>query len=444
MTAPLEIPRTDRRNFLRLGGGLAVLGVAGTPLLSACGGLQSDPGTSTGSGSAGRTVKIGYVSPQTGALAPFGEADSFVVGQVQKQFAASPLTIGGQPTTVEILVRDSQSDSKRAGDVASELILNEQVNLMLVSSTPDTTNPVSDQCEANGVPCISTVAPWQPWLFGRGGTPDKPFTWTYHFFWGLEDVESVFLDMWGQVDGGKKVAALWPNDPDGKAWGDPKTGFPPVIGKEGYSVIDPGFYANGTTDFTAQISKFKSSGAELLAGVPIPPDFITFWKQAAQQGFRPKLATVGKALLFPSTVAALGDLGDNLGTEVWWTPTHPYTSSLSKQTAKELADSFTAETGKPWTQPIGFVHALFEVAAAALTASGAPDDRQKVVDALKTLKVSTVVGELDWTSGPAANVAKTPLVGGQWRKAGSGYELTVVSNADHPEIPAAGKVQALR
>ena len=32
----------------------------------------------------------------------------------------------------------------------------------------------------------------------------------------------------------------------------------------------------------------------------IPPDFATFWSQAAQQGFKPKIVTIGKALLFPS------------------------------------------------------------------------------------------------------------------------------------------------
>jgi branched-chain amino acid transport system substrate-binding protein len=30
-----------------------------------------------------RVIKIGYVSPQTGPLAPFGEADSFVVDQIR-------------------------------------------------------------------------------------------------------------------------------------------------------------------------------------------------------------------------------------------------------------------------------------------------------------------------------------------------------------------------
>jgi branched-chain amino acid transport system substrate-binding protein len=112
-------------------------------------------------------------------------------------------------------------------------------------------------------------------------------------------------------------------------------------------MTDPGHYANGTQDFTAQISRFKAEQVDVLAGLPIPPDFTTFWKQAAQQGFRPRIATIGKALLFPSTIDALGDLGQNLGTEVRWSPAHPYTSSLTGQTAKQLADAYTAQTSKP-------------------------------------------------------------------------------------------------
>ena len=440
MTSPAPF---DRRTFLKIGG-LASAAVLGGPALAACSsGLKEETPAPAGTAGAGRTVTIGYVSPQTGALAPFGEADAFVTAQLTAYAKDKGFTIGGTRSDARILVRDSQSDAKRAGDVAADLILKDNVDLMLVASTPDTTNPVADQCEANGVPCISSVAPWQPYYFGRGATPDKPFRWTYHFFWGLEDVEAVYQDMWDRVPSNKKVAALWPNDPDGKAWGDPKTGFPPVVAKRGYSMVDPGFYANGTQDFTAQISLFKSEGAQLLAGVPIPPDFTTFWKQAAQQGFQPRLATIGKALLFPSTIAALGDLGQNLGTEVWWTPSHPYRSSLTGQSAKELADAYTTDTGKQWTQPIGFVHALFEVAAAALAKASAPDDKQGIVDALKALQVETIVGPLAWGSGPVPNVAKTPLVGGQWRKAGSSFDLVVVSNTGHTDIPAGGKVQAL-
>jgi branched-chain amino acid transport system substrate-binding protein len=292
------------------------------------------------------------------------------------------------------------------------------------------------------VPCITTVAPWQPFYFGRGATPDRPFAWTYHFFWGLEDVEQVYQDMWGQVGTNRRAAALWPNDPDGNAW---SADFPNAVAGAGYTITDPGLYENGTQDFTAQISAFRAADAQVLLGVPIPPDFATFWQQAQQQGFRPRVATVAKALLFPSAVEAIGPSADNLCTEVWWSPQHPFTSSLTGQRAADLAAAYEQSTGRQWTQPVGFVHALFEVAAAALTRAGSPEPRA-VADALGALRVSTIVGELDWTAGPVRNVAKTPLVGGQWRStpgAARPFDLVIVSNSLAPQIPTAGRVEPL-
>ena len=87
---------------------------------------------------------------------------------------------------VEIIVKDSQSKENRAAEVAADLIHKDKVDLLLVASTPETTNPVGDQAETNEVPCISTMSPWQPWFFARGGKPDAGFKYTYHYFWGLE------------------------------------------------------------------------------------------------------------------------------------------------------------------------------------------------------------------------------------------------------------------
>jgi branched-chain amino acid transport system substrate-binding protein len=421
----------DRRRFLQLAA------LSGAATLAGC--KQSDSG-----GGATRTIKLGYVSPQTGPLAGFGEADNFILGGVRNALKDG-LEVGGTSYPVEIIVKDSQSDVSRAATVATDLINGNQVDLMLVASTPETTNPVADQCEANGVPCISSVAPWQPWFFGRKGDPAKPFKWTWHFFWGLEDIIAVFTDMWGQVDTNKVVAALWPNDGDGNAWGDPKLGFPPPLKEQGYRIVDPGRFQNLTEDFSSQITRFKDAKAEIVTGVPLPPDFTNFWKQASQQGFRPKIASVGKALLFPASVEALGDLGDGMSTEVWWSPTHPFKSSLTGATAAQLAEEYQRQTGKQWTQPIGFVHALFEVAAAALKRAGKLDDRQALSDAIKATTQDTIVGKISWAGGPVPNVAKTPLVGGQWRK-GTGkfkYDLVIVSNKAHPEIPTAGRLEPI-
>ena len=388
------------------------------------------------------TIKVGMVTPQTGPIAGFGAADEFIVDQMSAWFAANPIEAGGKKYQIETIIKDSQSDPKRAGEVAAELINTDGVDVVMAHGTPDTVNPVADQCEANAVPCITSDAPWQAYYFGRGATPEKPFKYTYHFFWGLEDVTRIFLDIWSQVPTNKKVGGLFPNDPDGKTWAG---AFPDVLKEAGYTLNDPGLYENGTQDFSAQISAFKKDNDEILTGVPIPPDFTNFWKQAKQQGYNPKVATIGKALLFPSSVEALGPIGNGLTTEVWWSPTYPFKSSVTGQSAAELAAAWTDASGKQWTQPIGFVEALYEVLNAAIIAAGGPD-KEAIIKAMSTLKVDTIVGPLDWTSGPVANVSKTPLAGGQWRLAEDGqfpWDLVIVSNAGAPELPVASKVEPL-
>lgn len=389
------------------------------------------------------TIKIGYVSPQTGPLAPFGEADKWVIDQMKAAFKGG-LTIGGKKYDVQILLKDSQSNPNRAGEVASDLVLKDKVALMLTAGTPETANPVSDVCELNEVPCISSVVPWQPWFFGRKGDPAKGFNFTYHMFWGLEDVIANFTNGWNSVSTNKKVGGLFPNDGDGNAWGDKELGFPKPLAGMGYTLTDPGRFQNGTQDFSAQIAAFKKDGVEIVTGVVIPPDAKTFLTQAKQQGFKPKIITLGKALLFPGAIEALGDLGYGLTTEVWWSPSHPFTSSLTKQSAKALADSYEASTRKQWTQPIGFAHALFEVAADALKRSkgvGAKDVR----DAVAATAMNTVVGPVKWGGGgPFKNVSKTPLVLGQWNK-GTKYkvELTIINNEAAKNIPTGGSIKLI-
>jgi branched-chain amino acid transport system substrate-binding protein len=395
---------------------------------------------------AANKIRIGYVSPKTGPLAAFAEADGFILRGVRAALKDG-LKAGGKTLSVEIIEKDSQSNPNRASDVTSQLILNDDVHLVVVASTPETTNPVSDQCEVNQVPCISTVAPWQSWFFTRSGNPNKGFDYTWHFFWGLEDVIGVYTGMWHQLETNKIVGGLFPNDGDGNAWSDPKRGFPPVLASQGFKLVDPGRYQDLTDDFTAQITAFKSGRCEILTGVVIPPEFTTFWTQARQQGFRPQIASVGKALLFPVAVEALGEASNNLSTEVWWSPNHPFRSSLNGMSARQLADAYTAVTHKQWTQPTGFVHALFEVGVDAIKRAADPTDHDVINKAVQATKLETIVGPIAWTGKPVKNVAKTPLVGGQWRRNAPGapfrYDLVITENSLAPEIPTGSRMQAI-
>lgn len=393
----------------------------------------------------GAKIRIGYVSPQSGPLAGFAESDAYNI----EAFLGTQV---GQ--NFEVIVKDSQSDPNRAAAVAKELIVDDEINLMIVASTPETTNPVATTCEAEGMPVISTKAPWQPWFIGQQGNPGdpvswKPFNYAFHYFWGLEDVIAVFLNMWNQVETNRQVGGLFPNDGDGNAWGDPNVGVGPGFAAQGYTLHDPGRYQNLNDDFTAQINAFKAANAEIVTGVVIPPDFTTFRNQALQQGFTPKIITVAKAILFPQSVEALGEAGHNLSSEVWWSNTHPFKSSLTGQSASDLAADFTAKTSRPWTQPIGFVHSLFEVASNVMGRVSDVTDADAVAAAIAATDLDTMVGKIAWNGEGVpdfakTNVTKTPLVGGQWRRKEDGtFDLVIVDNQTAPAIPTGGTMEAL-
>lgn len=434
-------PGLSRRKLLRATG-LGVTGLAAGPLLSAC--KVGSGSSSSGGATSTPTIKIGFVSPRTGSTAGFGEPDSYVLDQARKALA-SGLTIGGKKYNVTIIDKDSQSNPQRAAQVATDLINSEGVDLMLTTSTPETVNPVSDAAEAAGVPCISTVVPWEAWYFGRGakaGQP-SPFKFTYHFCFGTEQFASAYTHLWPQVSTDKKVGVMWPNDSDGNAI---RQALGPLLAKAGYTIVDPGAYTDGTNDYSSQIAKFKAQNCEIFNTFPIPPDFATFWQQAAQQGYKPKIAQIAKTGLFPSQVESLGAIGVGLASGAYWTPTFPYKSSLTNMSSKDLSDAYQSTAGKQWTQQLGASMALFDAGAAALKAAADPKNKAGLAKAIGTLSVETPIGNLQWGKGPVANVVATPIIGGQWvaAAAGSKYKLDFVlcENSADPNVPIASKLKA--
>ncbi|WP_220213550.1 ABC transporter substrate-binding protein [Streptomyces shenzhenensis] len=443
-TSPMSEPSPEpgRRQILRTAGlGISAMAL-GSPLLAACKVGSGDSGSSGGKDTTG-TLKIGFVSPRTGAAAGFGEPDAYVLGLARKAFAGG-LTIGGKKYAVKIIDKDGQSNPQRGSQVASDLINGEGVDLMLTTSTPETVNPVSDACEAAGVPCISTVVPWEAWYFGRGAKPGQKqaFTYTFHFCFGVEQFHQAYTHLWPQVKTNKKVGVMWPNDSDGNAI---RESLGPLLKKDGYGIVDPGAYTDGTNDYSSQISRFKSDHCEIFNTFPIPSDFATFWRQAAQQGYKPKIVQVAKTGLFPSQVEALGPLGIGIAGGAYWTPTFPYSSSLTKISSKDLADGYQKSSGKQWTQQLGPSLALFDVAAAALQAATDPKDKKAVAKAIGRLDVQTPVGRLQWGKGPNANVVAAPILGGQWVQAakGSPYKLDFVlcENSSDPNVPVAARLR---
>jgi len=350
------------------------------------------------------------------------------------------ITIGSKKYKINIIVQDSQSSPTRAGQVAQQLILQSHADLILTTSTPETTNPVAGACEKLHTPCLSTVVPWESWYAGLGGNPISPtttFQYATMFFFGLKEFQGCFAPMWNRVHTNKVVACQYPNDSDGNAF---RGGFEPLIKASGYKVVDGGGYTDGATSFTSMISLFKSKQCEVFSNCPLPPDFNTFWTEASQQGFKPKIATVAKVLLFPADTKALGPLVKNIATDSWWGPYMPNTSSLTGETASALAAGYQSQTGNQWVQSIGSTYSLFEVAKEAFSAVSDPHNHAEVANALHNVSYTGMCGSLDFANGPAPGVGIIQPLGVQWKKSTGTFpfEMTVVDNSLNPNV----KVQA--
>ena len=84
-----------------------------------------------------------------------------------------------------------------------------------------------------------------------------------------------------------------------------------------------------------------------------------------------------------------------------------------------------------------------------LKRSAEKNDPKAVVAAIAATNLQTVVGPIAWNGKelpPFAqkNIAKTPLVGGQWRlRDGTKYDIVITDNKTAPAIPVGGKMEPI-
>jgi branched-chain amino acid transport system substrate-binding protein len=474
----------SRREFLKLAGvagaGIALTGgLAG--VVAACGesttttaseATTSTAGTTTTAGGAtttsapattattsaegGREIRVGFISPRTGNLAAFGVADGYCIDR-WNEFVAGGLVCGdGKNHPIKIIVQDSQSDTNRAAQVAGDLILNDKVDVVTACSTPEVVNPIADQAEALGTPCLTCQAPMEPYFFGRGGAPDKPFKWTYHLFWGLTEYMATSLDLWTQLPTNKVIGAMWPNDTDGNAF---RPAFTPFMQEKGFTVVDSGPFQSGTEDFTDIITKFKAAGVEIITGVVIPPDWTNFWNQSVQQGLKVKVVDIAKPTLFATTMEALGDIGYGLAGPAWFHPNFPFKSSLTGESAADMCLDFEERNQVQWQPPI-MDYVNFEWVVDVLKRTPDVDDKEAFMKAVvETNMKDSIAGPFDFTAPvqmgtphPVPNVVSTQLFGGQWVKGTTQnpwsikvwpYDLKIVSTVAAPALTPQGKLEPL-
>ncbi len=381
-------------------------------------------------------ILVGRPVPKTGPIAAFAEStpwlDNRALAEINKD-GGIYIKEYGKKVPLKVKILDTESNPTKAAEIGSRLIVKDKIDMMYVSSTPATVNPVAGVCERYKVPSVSTMMPVE--MFLHGG----PYHWAFDASCSVPDMVVAYLDSWTQLKTNKNVGLLAANDADGMAWAK---GAASVLTPAGYNVIDLGRFPGGTMDFTSFISGWKKEKVEILFANLAPPDFIRAWRQCHREGFIPKICAIGRAVLFPSVVEALGgDIGLGTSTEVLWHPAFPFKSSLTGYSAQKLAEAYEDASGKQWTQPLGGFYLGWEIVADVFRRAQTID-KETLRKAIADTNLDTIGGHIKFNE---KNVAVTPVGLIQWVKGKKfPFDSRIVSKGNFRNVVTQGKLVSIQ
>jgi branched-chain amino acid transport system substrate-binding protein len=238
----------------------------------------------------------------------------------------------------------------------------------------------------------------------------------------------------------KKVGVMYASDVEGQELSGAITDFAEAAG---YTVVDPGSYTSGDNDYSSIINKLKSEECDIVCGVMLTPDFATFYTQLKSSGYMPKVCTVAKATLFSADVDAVGadGAGDGVVSEVWWTPNHPYTSSISGQTSEEIGEAWMEITGDSYAPATaGYDYANLEIVYQVLSAAGSLDP-DAIKEAAENISFDSVIGHIEYNE---QHVSVQNLVTGQWCYENGEWVQNIIANTQVPDVPVTAELKLLQ
>ncbi len=375
-------------------------------------------------------ITVGRVVPITGPLLDMGRETPWVDDNKVKPInAAGGLPVGSKKCKIEYKIYDSKGTLAGSSEAAQRAILQDKVDVVMAQGTPDTTNAPSDLCERYQVPCITSDTPIEAWLYGPDGKP-KTYKYTFHFFFGVPDLVKNHVGMIKALPGGfnGSIGYLYPNDPDGTVFASL---FDPTFKAEGWKPTDPGRFAQGLPDFSAIINQFKRNKVEVVTGVLAPPDLQNYLQQAAQANFKPRMYIIDKGTGYPEPMKAIGKYGIDILSVNFWSPAFPGKSKFGGYSGQGLVDAYEKQNpGKSYSPPLAWEDATYDVLFDALQRA-ATTDRAKLIEALRTTDLETVVGKVKFNE---QQYSVAPLGGAQWHDVKGKLVKENVYNAVYPDV----------
>ncbi|MGB9586105.1 MAG: ABC transporter substrate-binding protein [Anaerolineales bacterium] len=338
-----------------------------------------------------QTIKIGVNAPLTGDIPKVGEGTKYAAEMwLEDVKAAGGLEVGGKKYPVELVIEDNESKAESAAAANTKLITQDEVLIIIGPQASKQAVPAGEIANNYQTPMIS------PWSTNPNTTKDRPWVFRACF---LDPFQGpVVANFVTQEFGFTKAAVLYDvasDYPKGlaeffkQAW-EKQHGPGSVVAYESFTTKD--------TDFSAQLTKIKDSGAEFLFTPQYYNEVALIVKQAHQLGFNKPIVgsdSWGSSELIPLCGSDCYGL---------FFSTH-YAAAGATGKTKEFIDRYQKKYGYVPDDVAALTWDAFGLAATAIQNCGKltgdiKTDRKCVRDALSQIKeFDGITGKMDFTQG---------------------------------------------
>ncbi len=227
----------------------------------------------------GGELKVGVNAEITGAIPTVGEACVAGAEIARDEInGAGGVEIGGQKYTIVLLIQDNENKPESAAAVARRLVSEDQVLVHIGANASKNAIPAGGVCNELETPMIS------PWSTNPYTTLRRPWVFRVPFI----DSFQAGVNAWFGMDEFKATKGAVLFDIGSDACYFQGHFFKRVWEGLGGEMAAFTTFTTGDKDFTAQLTKIKDSGAEVLYVPQYYDEVPLIVKQANRLGLTPK------------------------------------------------------------------------------------------------------------------------------------------------------------
>jgi branched-chain amino acid transport system substrate-binding protein len=348
------------------------------------------PTATTAGQLAGGTISVGAVVPTTGKYAAGGTLvkNGYELA-VEDINSAGGVDVNGTKMKLELTVLDDESDPTKTTQRMETLNSSNHVVAYLGGYGSDLHAAASAIAEKNKIPYVGIA-------FALKKIHEQGYQYLFSPFPKSPDIAKATFDLLDTFSPKPTKVAIFAETTD---WGGELGAlWRTEIKNRGYELTVDEQYAPGAKDFSPLVSKAKDSGAQVVLGLPSPPDGTAIVKQLKELAYTPQAMFLIRAPDSTTWAKNLGKDGDDVMLIQGWDSNVHFAGSA------DMVKRYEAKYNAPAQSSVGAAYACVQILVDAISRARSTDPKA-IRDALASTNLSnTVIGPVKFNSDGTGQV----------------------------------------